>query len=229
MSARPSPPPALPHLHPVIWALLAFCLFPEILLLGADLGLWGSARWRPLAYQNGAFWAGLLHGWRPNYAAQPVVMFASYGWLHAGPGHLIGNLGVLVWLGPQVLARFGPLGFSALWGACLLGGAAGFGLLTSSPAPMVGASGALFGLAGAWLVEEVRRTHGLRARLLRGGLLLAALLALNAAAWALQGGHLAWETHLGGMTTGMVLAGLWRGRNADGRPDEGPPVPDQDT
>jgi rhomboid protease GluP len=211
-------PRALPQLPTAIWVLAALCALPELVLLGADWGLWGTARWRPYAYQNGAFWAGLLYGWRPNYSAQPVLMFASYGWLHAGPGHLLGNLGVLVWLGPQLLARFGSLGFAALWATCLLGGAAGFALLTSSPAPMVGASGALFGLAGAWLVEDVRRTYGQRARLLRGGLMLTALLALNAAAWALQGGHLAWETHLGGMLAGLVFAGLWPGRADDLRP-----------
>ncbi len=85
--------------------------------------------------------AGLLYGWRPNYAGQPVTMFASYGWLHAGPGHLLGNLGALVWLGPEIQMRFGTRGFMALWAVCLLGGAVGFALLTSSPAPMVGASG----------------------------------------------------------------------------------------
>ena len=191
---------------------------PELLLLGADWGVWGSARWRPYAYQNGAFWAGLLHGWRPNYAAQPVTMFASYGWLHAGPGHLAGNLGVLIWLGPQTVARFGQNGFAALWATCLLGGAAAFALLTSSPAPMVGASGALFGLAGAWLVEEVRRTRSLHAKVMRGGVILSALLALNAAAWALQGGHLAWETHLGGLAAGMAFAAMWRGRGAGLKP-----------
>ena len=63
-------------------------------------------------------------------------------------------------------------------------------------------------------MEEVRRTHGLRAKDAAGGLLLAALLALNAAAWALQGGHLAWETHLGGLGTGMVFAGLWERHGA---------------
>ena len=198
------------RLHFVLWTLLILCLLPELLLLGADLGLWGSARWRPLAYQNGAFWAGLLHGWRPNYAAQPVVMFASYGWLHAGPVHLAGNLAALVWLGPPVLARIGARGFVILWALSLLGGGLAFGLLTRSPAPMVGASGALFGLAGAWLVAEVRALPDRRARALRGLGLLTALLILNAAAWAMQGGHLAWETHLGGLAAGMVFGWLWR-------------------
>jgi membrane associated rhomboid family serine protease len=208
-----------------IWAVVLLCTLPELVLLGADWGLWGSARWRPAAYQNGAFWAGLLHGWRPNYAAQPIVMFASYGWLHAGPGHLLGNLGVLVWLGPRMLERFGPRGFAALWGICLLGGAAGFGLLTSSPAPMVGASGALFGLAGAWLVEEVCQIRGLWPRMLKGAGMLAALLALNAAAWVLQGGRLAWETHLGGMAAGMAFAMLWRPGN--GRTPGRPPAQEE--
>ena len=200
------PPPFLtPRLHPVIWALLILCLVPEGLLSGADLGLWGSARWRPLTYQNGAFWAGLLQGWRPNYAAQPVVMFVSYGWLHAGPVHLAGNLAALVWLGPQVLVRTGARGFMILWAASLLGGGLAFAVLTYSPAPMVGASGALFGLAGAWLVAETRRLPDPRTRAWRGCGLLAGILVLNATAWALQGGHLAWETHLGGLAAGMVF------------------------
>lgn len=201
-------PLRLLRLHPVLWAVLILCLLPEALLLGADLGLWGSARWRPLAYQNGAFWAGLLHSWRPNYPAQPVLMFASYGWLHAGPVHLLGNLAALVWLGPPVLTRLGARGFVILWAAALLGGGLAFGLLTRSPAPMVGASGALFGLAGAWLMAEARALPDRRARMWRGLSLLAAILILNAAAWALQGGHLAWETHLGGLAVGIVFEGL---------------------
>jgi membrane associated rhomboid family serine protease len=37
--------------------------------------------------------------------------------------------------------------------------------------------------------------------------------ALNAATWVLQGGHLAWETHLGGFLAGAGLTALWRGKN----------------
>ena len=212
VTRRPvSRPALLRHLlptAPVIWGILLLCLLPELLLLGADLGLWGSARWRPLAYQNGAVWAGLLQGWRPNYPAQPVVMFASYGWLHAGPVHLAGNLAVLVWLGPQVLVRSGVWGFVILWTASLLCGALAFALLTHSPAPMVGASGALFGLAGAWLLVEASRMPDRSTGVWRGMALLVVILAVNAAAWALQGGHLAWETHLGGLVAGMVFGAV---------------------
>lgn len=196
----------------VIWVLAALCLLPELVLSGADRGLWGSARWRPLAYGYGAFWAGLLHGWRPNFALQPVTMFFSYGWLHGGPGHLLGNMVTLAWLGPLVLARQGVVRFLVLWGAGMAGGAAMFGLLASSPAPMVGASGALFGLMGELTLWEMRSapTRGLA---LRRGLAMAVLLAaLNALVWISEGGRLAWEAHLGGFLAGFALIALWRAR-----------------
>ncbi len=195
-----------------VWVLAVLCALPELVLLGADWGLWGSARWRPLAYTQGAFWAGLLYGWTPNYALQPVTMFFSHAWLHAGPVHLVGNLAALLWLGPQVVSRRGNGGLILLWCTAALGGGAVFGLLTFSPAPMVGASGALFGLAADWVVAEVQRAKQRRARWLRGLGLITLLLALNTAVWVLQGGQLAWETHLGGFLAGLALAALWRGQ-----------------
>ncbi|NJS37722.1 MAG: rhomboid family intramembrane serine protease, partial [Rhodobacteraceae bacterium] len=122
-----------------VWMLAFFCLLPELVLLGADWGVWGTARWRPLTYTQGAFWAGLLYGWTPNFALQPVTMFVSYAWLHAGALHLAGNLLALLWLGPQVVARRGNAGLIGLWLLAMLGGGAAFGLLTTSAAPMVGA------------------------------------------------------------------------------------------
>jgi membrane associated rhomboid family serine protease len=195
-----------------VWVLAVLCAIPELVLLGADIGVWGSARWRPFAYTQGAFWAGLLYGWTPNYALQPLVMFVSHAWLHAGPGHLAGNLAALLWLGPQLVARRGNGGLLIFWCVSLLGGGAAFGLLASSPAPMVGASGALFGLAAEWVVAEVRRTRPGTGRVLRGLGLFALLLLLNAVVWIVQGGQLAWETHLGGFVAGLTLAALWRGR-----------------
>jgi rhomboid protease GluP len=195
-----------------VWLLAALITLPELVLLGADWGLWGTARWRPLAYTQGAFWAGLLYGWTPNFALQPVTMFVSYAWLHAGALHLAGNLMALLWLGPQVVARRGNAGLIGLWLLAMLAGGAAFGLLTSSPAPMVGASGALFGLAADWLMAEVREAPRLATQALRAAGLIALLFALNALVWALQGGQLAWETHLGGFLAGLALALVWRGR-----------------
>ena len=147
----------------VIWLALALAL-PELILQAADHGLIGSARWRPLAYQNGAFWAGLLHDWHPNYTAQPWVMFLSYSALHGGFSHLAGNLAALLVLGAIVVDRVGSRGFLVLWGLSALGGSVAFGVLSTSQQPMVGASGALFGLAGAGGRPGTGRRRGRRVR-----------------------------------------------------------------
>ena len=183
---------------------------PELVLWLADLGVLGSARWRPLSWQYGAFWTGLLRDWQPNYPAQPVTMFLSYAVLHVGPGHLAGNLAGLLWLGREVGARRGGPGLLAIWVGSALGGAVVFGLMAPGTAPMVGASGAVFGLGGAWVVQnwqEDRRTgeDALGALLWASGLFVA----LNLVSWLWEDGALAWQTHLGGALAGAGLALLW--------------------
>lgn len=197
----------------VVAALLGgLCLLVEGVLLGADLGLWGNAGWRPRAYQNGAFWAGLLRGWRPNYEGQAGLMFLTHAFLHAGPVHLAGNLGALGALAWTEGRRMGPRTFAALYLASALGGGAAFGLLATSAAPMVGASGAIFGLAGAagLMLWGDRHARGLRGWAALWPTLAAAgaLVLVNAATFALQGGQLAWEAHLGGWLAGTGFAAL---------------------
>lgn len=189
-------------------ALLAVVVaLPEAVFLGADAGLWGSGIWRVLAYQYGGFWAGLWHGWMPNYAAQPYVMMLTYSVLHAGVGHLAGNLAGLWLVGGHLAPRIGTGAVLALWGAGVLGGAVGFGLLATTAAPMVGASGAVFGLVGGWWVADLR--GGWRGVLRAAGILVALALG-NAAITLLTPGGIAWETHLGGFAAGAALAALWR-------------------
>lgn len=203
---------ALRTIPAVVWCLAALCLLPELVLQGADWGLWGSAHWRPFAYAQGAFWAGLLYGWMPNYPGQPVLMFFTYAWLHAGIGHLLGNLGALFWLAPDLARRLGPGRFLALWLAGMLGGAALFAGLPTTAAPMVGASGALFGLAGAAAV--------MAAQTWRQGLLLAlGLVVLNLVAWLSAGGQLAWQAHVGGMLAGAAALPFLRPKIRPSPPD----------
>ena len=78
-------------------------------------------------------------------------MFLSYAFLHGGLLHLGMNMITLWTLGQAVIDRVGQLRFSLLYAGTALGGAAGYGLLAEGVQPMVGASGALFGLAGALL------------------------------------------------------------------------------
>lgn len=166
----------------------------------------GSTRLRALAYTYGGFWPGLLDNWKPNYISQPYLMFVSYSFLHSGVVHLVVNMITLWSLGQAVLQRVGTRGFCVLYSSAAVGGAIGYTLLTSVPRPMVGASGALFGLAGgllAWLyLDRFNRNQGLFPVLQA----VVLLIALNIIIWWATGGQLAWETHLGGFITGWVVA-----------------------
>ncbi len=212
MSTMPDAPPArrpAPRKRYIGLALLIIAnVLIELLLEAADYGLVGSGRWRSLAYQYGAFWAGLLHDWQPNYAAQPYVMFVSYAFLHAGFSHMATNMLALWTLGVLVVRQMGPRAFALIYFAAMLGGGAGFGLLSHSPQPMVGASGAIFGLIGAWqyLDWHQRRRTGLPVKPLLRSLFV--FLLLNVALWAVMQGQLAWETHLGGFAAGWGVAAL---------------------
>jgi len=193
-----------------LWAVFGLCVLPEAVLQGADLGLWGGSgggpQWRSYAYGWGGFWPGLLYDWRPNYRLQPLAMFVTYGFLHVGLLHLAVNMMTLVSLGRAVIDRAGQAGFLWLYAASLLGGALGFGLLTNTSVPMVGASGALFGLMGGVLVWALRDRRREALTLWPVWRAVIGLLALNVVLWVVAGGQLAWQTHLGGCLAGAAMA-----------------------
>lgn len=189
--------------------------------MAADAGLVFDKRLRLRAYEYAGFWAGLLQGWQANYTAQPYTMFLTYAFLHAGPVHLLINMITLWSLGRVVQHRVDTGGLALLYLGATLGGAGGYALLGTHLAPMVGASGALFGLAGgllAWnYVDRYSFDQGLwpvaRAAVL--------LIVMNLVMWWAMKGQLAWETHLGGFAAGWVLALLIDPR---GRPEDSDPA-----
>jgi membrane associated rhomboid family serine protease len=190
----------------------------EAALQLADIGVLDAARLRSTAYEYGAFWPGLLRDWSPNYLVQPATMFLSYGFLHGGAVHLVLNMVTLVSLGTAVLQRVTAARFVVIYFGSMVGGAAVYGLLAAGPTPMVGASGALFGLAGAllaWLWED---QPTLRDALVLAGRAVVLLVALNVVLYFALAKQLAWQTHLGGFLAGWVLAILVdpprRGRRA---------------
>lgn len=196
------------HAPLILIGLIALNILIELGLTAADHGLIGTTRWRALAYQYGAFWAGLLHNWRPNYEAQPWGMFVSYAVLHGGMMHLIGNMLVLWGLGRIVLLRLGSGRFVLLYLLSALGGALCFGLLSTSAQPMVGASGALFGLLGAWQYWRYARRRHEGKSLWPVWQVLLGLIFLNLLMWVALKGLVAWETHLGGFIAGWAGAAL---------------------
>ncbi len=182
----------------------------ELFLLGADWGLWASPGLRTTVYDYTGFWPGLLYGWQPNYAGQGAVMFLSYGVVHGGPVHALVNMATLWSLGRAVADWVGVRGLMLVYGASLLGGSACYGLLARSAQPMVGASGALFGLAGGLMVWASRAETGFLKTWRVVGQVVGLLVAMNLAMWWALDGQIAWQTHLGGFLAGAAIASLLR-------------------
>jgi len=190
----------------LVLALVGLCVAVEFVLVLADLGLIDVPRLRATAIESFGFWPGLLRDWRPNYPFQPYLMFATYAFLHAGFLHLLVNMITLVSLGTAVSLRVGTRGVAILYVTSIIGGAIGFGLLADTLTPMVGASGALFGLFGGLMAWEYVDRFIAEDRLWPVVRMAGVLIVLNVVLWWAMNGQLAWETHLGGFITGWVVA-----------------------
>ncbi len=203
------PEPSGQNLGHFTLGVIATCAIVEAGLLASDFGLVDSSGFRALAVDYAGFWPGLLDGWQPRYPGQAVLMFVTYGFLHGGPIHFLVNMLALLSLGTLVERRIGTARYFALYLASLLGGATTYGFLATMLNPMIGASGALFGLAGSlayWdLAERLARRKTIQP-VVRFGILL---VVLNVVLWWSMRGQLAWEAHLGGLLTGGALAALW--------------------
>ena len=209
MSQSFRPGPGLPaNRHaPVVLGLIALCAVPEAVLTLTALPSLGL-NLRDWALVFGAFWPGLLRDWQPIYPGQPLAMFVTHAFLHGGLLHMVFNMIMLAHLGREGAARLGQGGFLLLYLLSAAGGGVAFWLLSSGDAPMVGASGAIFGLFGMtqWWDWQRRRAAGAPTgpvwRLAIG------LVVMNVLLWLLVDGMLAWQAHLGGYVTGLVLAAL---------------------
>jgi membrane associated rhomboid family serine protease len=188
-------------------ALLALVLVIaaiECLLSAADAGFIGDPTLRIRFLQTGAFWTPLLHGATPIFALQPYTMFLSHALLHGGMLHMVMNMVMLLALGRFIADRYGDGVILPLFFVGAVAGGAAYGLLSTSAAPMVGASGADFAFIGVWSVWDLRRHRaaGLSARPVwtRVGVLVA----LNVAMYIGLSGMLAWQAHLGGFLAGCA-------------------------
>jgi membrane associated rhomboid family serine protease len=145
--------------------------------------------------------------------------------VHAGLLHLAFNLLMLVWCGSAVER---VLGRNALLLLYLVGAyvaaAAQFAVDPRSLTPMIGASGAISAVIGAFALsfgqsKQIVRSPGLN-RLLNALWLLAAWVVLQLMVGSIagaQGSLLATPAHIGGFVAGLILQRpllLWRYRGA---------------
>ncbi len=125
--------------------------------------------------------------------------------LHANLLHIGFNMYALYLFGPRLEQQVGSSSFAALYVA-----AAGTGGLVSylvgDPNQIsIGASGAIFGLFGAWLFASWKMRHTPGGRSMFNQLFV--LLAINVVISLMPG--IDWRAHLGGLLVGMGIAYLW--------------------
>ncbi len=126
--------------------------------------------------------------------------------LHGGLLHIGFNMYALYLFGPRLEQQVGGPAFTALYVASA--GAGGMAAYVFGPTEQIaiGASGAIFGLFGAWMFVawKMRNTPGGRAMFNQLGILLAINMALP-----LFVGGIAWRAHFGGFAGGILIAWLW--------------------
>ena len=131
------------------------------------------------------------------------VASGQYYWLitaaflHAGIRHILFNMFALAQIGPVLEKALGRGRYLALYLLAALGGSVSAFLLAPTNQPSVGASGAIFGLFGAYYVV-VRRLGG------ETGPIVVLLVVNLVITFSVP--NIDWRAHLGGLVTGAALA-----------------------
>ncbi|WP_372679786.1 rhomboid family intramembrane serine protease [Desulfosarcina sp.] len=154
------------------------------------------------------------YGLRPAYPRAPT--FFSYMFLHGGVGHLVGNMVFLWILGCMLEIGSGRLFFTVMYLTCGLAAAGLFyAVYPSSTIPLVGASGAIAGLMGAYTVlygtKKVSIFYSLgfffNTATIPAIVLLPVWLANECYQLFFSGdSHVAYVAHIGGIAGGALLA-----------------------
>ncbi|MGR3716209.1 MAG: rhomboid family intramembrane serine protease [Thermohalobaculum sp.] len=203
--------PARDAVHPILWIMIAVMIGFELLFAAADAGLApeGLGRWP--VYLRLAFFDLLFEHARSGNGVEPELVwsFLTHAFLHGGWLHLGMNGAAFLGLGHALVRMIGIGRFLVIFAVTAIAGALTFGLVAETNGPLVGASGAIFGLFAvltAWQERALRRAGRSRAMIWRriGGLVV-----LNAALAFGLGGLLAWQAHLGGWVAGWLLAGVF--------------------
>lgn len=136
----------------------------------------------------------------------------THALLHGSPLHLLFNMYALYLFGPALERRVGSVPFALFYAAAAAAGSALSFLIGPASMLAVGASGAIFGLFGAWIFVSwrLRNERGGRQSFnqLAGLLLINLLLPLFIPT-------IAWQAHAGGLVAGVGMAWFW-GRWASG-------------
>lgn len=154
----------------------------------------------------------------PTYDKSPPLSVLTAMFLHGSWLHLLGNMLFLLIFGNNIEDRLGHVRFAVFYVVCGYAAAYGFAYLNADSAdPLIGASGAIAGVLGAYLVLYPRARVWVLVPFL-------VFLPLRLPAWLVLGfwfalqavyssgggvstaGTVAYEAHVVGFLVGMLLA-----------------------
>ena len=146
--------------------------------------------------------------------------FITYMFMHGGFSHILFNMLGLWMFGSEIEYRFGPKKFLIYYIACGLGAAAlHFGLVyfnIGDPYPLLGASGAVFGLLVAYgmmfpnnIIMPLFPPIPMKAKYF---VMIYAGIELFSGIGRFSGDNVAHFAHLGGAITGFILIMIWKRR-----------------
>lgn len=192
------------HMTPMVIALIAVNVIVYIWEMSSKAGA---------LVVDGRFIGVCPHSVECNYGLIPAAVhqgewyrLISSAFMHANIEHIAFNMFTLAIVGAPIEAELGKVRFLALYFVSALGGSVGSYLLSQPLQIGVGASGAIFGLMGAYFVIARRRRWDSSAIL---GLIIINLV-ISFASTGID-----WRAHLGGLLVGAIV-GLAMSRSARG-------------
>ena len=165
----------------------------------------------------------------------PALTILTAMFMHASILHVAFNMLFLFVFGPMIEYLCGPVRYLAFYLICgVIGNLAQTAVMSGSHVPSIGASGAIAGILGAYLVNfPVNRINTLiliviipvfvrlPALLIIGLWIVTQFFngfgAVSGNTLATEGGGIAYFTHIGGFLAGVILIGLFRRREVDMR------------
>jgi membrane associated rhomboid family serine protease len=151
-----------------------------------------------------ASYGGSLHG----VAAGEWYRLITSAFVTPGAGlnglglvDILFNMWALIFVGPALEGFLGRMRFLAVYLLSAVGGAVMYYFLASADQAAAGASGAIYGLFGAWFVVARRLRLDIRG--------IAALIAINLVLSFSFHSIIAWQDHIGGLLTGALLTAAY--------------------
>jgi membrane associated rhomboid family serine protease len=165
-----------------------------LLVLNGLIWLGQISPWGYL-FTNSMFYAPLFTPWEP-------WRMITAGFVHdwTGPLHILLNSYAIYIFGRQLEPMLGGMRYLVLYLTSIFGGSVAILWLSAPNIPVVGASGAFFGLMGAFFVV-IRSLGGNAVQLL-------VLILINLSLGFFVSG-ISWQGHLGGLIAGAAMAAIY--------------------